>query len=70
MLETRVLRKIFGPKRDEVRGRWRKLHKEFRNLYSSPCDQIKVGEVVWHEAQVGYMRNAHTIFVRKLEGNI
>jgi hypothetical protein len=35
--ENRVLRKIFGPKRDEVTGEWRKLHnKELHDLYSSP----------------------------------
>jgi len=35
--EKRVLRRIFGPKRDKVRGEWRKLHNEERNdLYSSP----------------------------------
>jgi hypothetical protein len=35
--ESRVLRKIFGPKRDEVTGGWRKLHnEELHNLYSSP----------------------------------
>jgi hypothetical protein len=37
MFENRVLRRIFGPKRDEVTGDWRKLHnKELRDLYSSP----------------------------------
>jgi hypothetical protein len=37
MSENRVLRRILGPKRDEVTGGWRKLHnKEPRNLYSSP----------------------------------
>jgi hypothetical protein len=37
VFENRVLRKIFGPKRDEVTGGWRKLHnKELRDLYSSP----------------------------------
>jgi hypothetical protein len=37
VFENRVLRRIFGPKRDEVTGEWRKLHKEeLRNLYSSP----------------------------------
>jgi hypothetical protein len=36
VLENRVLRRIFGPKRDEVRGGWRKLHnEELHNLYSS-----------------------------------
>jgi hypothetical protein len=37
VFENRVLRKIFGPKRDEVTGGWRKLHnEELHNLYSSP----------------------------------
>jgi hypothetical protein len=37
VFENRVLRRIFGPKRDEVTGDWRKLHnKELYNLYSSP----------------------------------
>ena len=37
MFENRVLRRIFGPKRDEVTGEWRKLHNEELNvLYSSP----------------------------------
>ena len=37
MFENRVLRRIFGPKRDEVTGEWRKLHNEkLNNLYSSP----------------------------------
>ena len=37
VFETRVLRRIFGPKRDEVTGEWRKLHNgELNNLYSSP----------------------------------
>jgi hypothetical protein len=37
VFEKRVLRRIFGPKRDEVTGVWRKLHnEELHNLYSSP----------------------------------
>jgi hypothetical protein len=37
VFEPRVLRRIFGPKRDEVAGEWRKLHnEELRDLYSSP----------------------------------
>jgi hypothetical protein len=37
VFENRVLRRIFGPKRDEVMGEWRKLHnEELRDLYSSP----------------------------------
>jgi hypothetical protein len=37
VFENRVLRRIFGPKRDEVTGDWRKLHnEELHNLYSLP----------------------------------
>jgi len=37
MFENRVLRIIFGPKRDEVTGEWRKLYnEEFNDMYSSP----------------------------------
>jgi hypothetical protein len=37
VFENRVLRRIFGPKRNEVTGEWRKLHnEEFHDLYSSP----------------------------------
>jgi hypothetical protein len=37
VFENRVLRRIFGPKRDEVTGEWRKLHnEELRDLYTSP----------------------------------
>jgi hypothetical protein len=43
VFESRVLRRIFGPKKDEVTGEWRKLHNEvLRGLYSSP---IIIGEV-------------------------
>jgi hypothetical protein len=37
VFENSVLRRIFGPNRDEVTGEWRKLHnEELRDLYSSP----------------------------------
>jgi hypothetical protein len=37
VFENRVLRRVLGPKRDEVTGEWRKLHnEEFRDFYSSP----------------------------------
>jgi hypothetical protein len=47
VFENRVLRRIFGPKRDEVTGEWRKLHSEEYNLYSSPdiIRQVKGNEV-------------------------
>jgi hypothetical protein len=42
VFENRVLRRIFGPKRVEVTGEWRKLHnKELRDLYSLPSIQNK-----------------------------
>jgi hypothetical protein len=48
VFENRVLRRIFGPKRDEVTGGWRKLYnEELHNLYSSPSivRMIKVDEM-------------------------
>jgi hypothetical protein len=45
-----VLRRIFGPKRDEVTGGWRKLHnEELRDLYSSPSiiRMIKLRRIRW-----------------------
>jgi hypothetical protein len=47
VFENRVLRRIFGPKRDEVMREWRKLHnEELHNLYSSPdiIRQVKANE--------------------------
>jgi hypothetical protein len=56
--EKRVLRRIFGPKRDEVTGGWRKLHnEELRDLYSSPriIRMIKARRMRWsgHVARMG-----------------
>jgi hypothetical protein len=48
VFENRVLRRIFGPKRDEVTGEWRKMHnEELHNLYSSAdiIRQVKANEV-------------------------
>jgi hypothetical protein len=58
MFENRVLRRIFGPKRDEVTGEWRKLHnEELHILYSSPniIRQIKSRRIRWagHVACMG-----------------
>jgi hypothetical protein len=58
VFENRVLRRIFGPKRDEVTGEWRKLHsKELRDLYSSPSiiRIIKSRRMRWagHVARMG-----------------
>jgi hypothetical protein len=68
VFENRVLRRIFGPKRDEVMGDWRKLHnEELHNLYSSPNRMIKSRRIRWtgHVARMGEKRNAYRI----LEGN-
>jgi hypothetical protein len=58
VFENRVLRKIFGPKRDEVTGKWRKLHNEELNgLYSLPniVRVIKSRRLRWagHVARMG-----------------
>jgi hypothetical protein len=50
VFENRVLRRIFGPKRDEVTGGWRKLHnEELYGLYSSPgiVRVIKARRIRW-----------------------
>ena len=49
MFENRVLRRIFGPKRDDVTGEWRKLHKEkLSALYSLPnIQEIKSRRMKW-----------------------
>jgi hypothetical protein len=61
VFENRVLRRIFGPKRDEVTGAWRKLHnEELHNLYSSPSiiRMIKSRMMGWagHLARMGRRR--------------
>jgi hypothetical protein len=56
VFENRVLRRIFGPKRNEVMGVWRELHKEVvHDLYSSPS--IKRMRWVGHVVQMGEKRN-------------
>jgi hypothetical protein len=70
----RVLRRIFGQKRDHVTGDWRKLHNdELHDLYSSPniIRMIKSRRMRWagHVARMGETRNAYRILVGKPEGN-
>jgi hypothetical protein len=72
VFESRVLRRIFGPKRDEVTGEWRKLHnEELRNLYSSPSviRAIKSRRMrwAWHVARMGEKRNAYKLLVEFLD---
>jgi hypothetical protein len=72
VFENRVLRRIFGPKKDDVTGRWRKLHKEeIHNLYSSPSIiSTMKSRMRWagHVARMGEKRNACRILVGKPEG--
>jgi hypothetical protein len=70
---NRVLRRIFGPKRDEVTGNWRILHNgELHNLYFSPniIRMIKSRRMRWsgHVARMGEKRNAYMILMGKPEG--
>jgi hypothetical protein len=73
VFENRVLRRMSGPKRDEVTGEWRKLHSgELHNLYSSPdiVRQIKSRRMRWagHVARMGEGRNVYRVLVGKPEG--
>jgi hypothetical protein len=73
VFENRVLRRIFGPKRDEVTGEWKKLHSgELHNLYSSRniIRQIKSRRMRWvgHVARMGEGRKMHKVLVGKPEG--
>jgi len=72
VFEDRVLRRIFGPKRDEVTGEWRKLHnEELNDLYFPP-------NIIWvmksrrmtlpgHVARMGERRGVYRVLVRKPE---
>jgi hypothetical protein len=73
VFENRVLRRVFGHKRDEVTVGWRKLHHgELHNLYSTPdiIRQIKSRIMRWagHVARMGEGRNVYRILVGKPEG--
>ncbi|KAJ4434425.1 hypothetical protein ANN_22987 [Periplaneta americana] len=68
-----MLRKIFGAKRDEVTGEWRKLHNtELHALYSSPniIRNLKSRLLKWagHVARMGESRNAYRVLVGRPEG--
>ncbi|KAJ4435839.1 hypothetical protein ANN_18458 [Periplaneta americana] len=73
VFENKVLRKIFGAKRYEVTGEWRKLHNsELHALYSSPdiIRNIKSRRLRWagHVARMGESRNAYRVLVGRPEG--
>jgi hypothetical protein len=73
VFENRVLRRNFGPKRDEVTREWRKIHNEDLNdLYSSPniVRVVKFGRIRWagHLASKGERRGMYRVLVGKPEG--
>ena len=70
---NRVLRRVFGPKRDEVTGEWRKLHnEEISDLYSLPniVQVVKSRRMRWagHVACMGEGRGVHRVLVGRPEG--
>jgi hypothetical protein len=73
VFENRVLRRIFGPKRDEVTGGWRKPHnEELHGLHSSPSivRVIKARRMRWagHVARMGEVRGHTTFWLGGLKG--
>ena len=73
VFENRVLRRVFGPKRDEVTGEWRKLHnEELNDLYPLPSvvRVVKSRRMRWlgHVARMGEDRGVHRVLVGKPEG--
>jgi hypothetical protein len=73
VFENRVLRKIFGPKKDEVTGEWRKLHnEELRDLYSSQSIiriiKSRGMRSARHVARMGEKMNLYRLIVGKSEG--
>ena len=73
MFENRVLRRISGPKRDEITWEWRKLNnEEFSDLYSLPniVLVVKLRRMRWagHVAHMGEGRGVHRVLVGKPEG--
>jgi hypothetical protein len=73
VFENRVLRRIFGAKRNDVTGEWRKLHnEELHDLYSSPSviRIIKARRLRWagHVPRMGEKRNAYRLLLGKSRG--
>ena len=73
VFENRVLRRVFGPKRDDVTGEWKKLHnEELSDLYSLPniVRVVKSKRMRWegHVARMGEGRGVHRVLVEKSEG--
>jgi hypothetical protein len=73
LFANRVLRRVFGPKRDEVTGEWRKLYnEELNDVYTLPI--VRLGKSIrmrWagYVACMGEERGVHRVLVGKPEGN-
>ena len=69
VFDNMVLRRIFGPRRNEVTGEWRRLHNELNDLYSSPniVQVIKSRRMRWagHVARTGEERGVYRVLVGK-----
>jgi len=73
VFENRVLKRVFGPKRGEVTGEWRKLNNEkLSDLYSLPniVRVVKSRRIIWagHVARMGQERGVYRVLVGKPEG--
>ena len=73
VFENKVIRKIFGAKKDKITGEWRKLHNtELHSLYSSPniIRSLKSRRLrwAWHVARMEQSRNPYRVLVGKPEG--
>jgi hypothetical protein len=73
VFENRMMSRLFGPKKDEVTGEWRRLHnKELYAVYPSPniIPVIKPRRLRWagHVTRMGERRGAYRALVRKSEG--
>jgi hypothetical protein len=71
LFENRVLRRVFGPKRDKLTGEWRKLHNELNVVYSLPNVVLVVkSRMRWagHVVRMGEEKGVHRVLVGKPEG--
>jgi hypothetical protein len=71
VFEKRVLRRIFGPKRDAVTGEWRKIHNEFNEMYCTPNTfrviKSRMGGT-GHVTRMGDRRVVYRVLLGKPEG--
>jgi len=71
VFENRVLRRIFGPRREEVMGKWRRLHnEELNDMYTSIVRVIKSRRMRWagHVARMGEEMGMYRVLLGKPEG--